>query len=164
MSALLLVLALLAPRAPLAPVSRPLAASFQARDLNGQRVRLDELRGKVVVLAFWSTWCAPCRAELPHLDALQRQYADAGLVVIAVATDGPDTAAQLGAVVKRSRWRMTVVHDADGAIAGRFDPRGDAPFVVVIDRQGRVAHTHAGYLPTDERELARVVVAALEGA
>lgn len=162
MIALVLALTLqAAPQAPVAPGVRGAAASFQARDLRGQRVRLDDLRGKVVVLAFWATWCAPCRQELTHLDALQRARGPEGLTVLAVATDGPETAAQVGALAQRNRFAMSVIHDADGALRARFNPRGDTPFVLLIDRQGRVAFTHAGYTPGDEVELARRVAAEL---
>lgn len=144
------------------PSERPAAAPFSVRDLNGQRVRLADLRGKVVVLAFWATWCVPCRQELPHLDALQRARAKDGLSLFAVSTDGPDTAAQVAALARRERWAMSVVHDVEGALTGRFNPRGENPFTVVIDRRGRVAWTHAGYNPGDERALAKLVATALD--
>lgn len=149
------------PPTPAPASARRAAASFQARDLRGQRLRLDDLRGKVVVLAFWATWCAPCRQELVHLDALQRSRGPEGLVVLAVATDGPETAAQIGALAQRSRWAMSVIHDADGALRARLNPRGDTPFVALIDRQGRMAFTHAGYTPGDEAELIRRVALEL---
>lgn len=144
------------------PAERATAAPFSVRDLNGQRIRLADLRGKVVVLAFWATWCTPCRQELPHLDALERARAKDGLTVLAVATDGPDTAAQVAALARRERWSMRVVHDVEGALTGRFNPRGENPFTVVIDRHGRVAWTHAGFTPGDERVLAKVVTTTLD--
>ena len=161
MSALLVALLMASSMVLSPPAERRDAGAFTARDLGGKRVRLADLSGKVVMLDFWATWCAPCRQELPHLDGLQRTRGQDGLVVIAVATDGPQTASNVDGVVRRSGWQMSVVHDADGSLVGRYNPRGDNPYVVVIDRRGRVAATHAGYAPGDERALAAVIDAAL---
>lgn len=160
-AAFLLALLAAAPT-PFPSTQRPQAPHFLARDLSGQRLHLEQWRGKVVVLAFWATWCAPCRQELPHLGALQRRRGADGLMVVAIATDGPPAAAQVGAVARRGAWGVPVVHDADGALAARFNPRGENPMVVVIDRAGRVAFTHQGYTPGDEAALAQVVTALLE--
>jgi peroxiredoxin len=139
------------------PAERAVAGGFTVRDLQGKRVRLAELRGKVVVLAFWATWCAPCLQELPHLEALQKKLGKDGLTVIAVATDGPDNS-----IARKSGWTMTTVHDAEGTVLARYNPRAENPFVVVIDRKGRIASTHAGYTPGDERALQELVDAVLD--
>ncbi|OGQ26715.1 MAG: hypothetical protein A2138_23275 [Deltaproteobacteria bacterium RBG_16_71_12] len=160
MSALLLAL-VVSTSSPEAAAPRPAAAGFTARDLQGRRVRLDELRGRVVVLAFWASWCAPCLGELQALDALQRRHAADGLTVIAVAGDGPDTATRVTALARQRGWRMRVVHDVERRLFARFDPSGETPWLVVIDRRGRVVSTHAGYAPGDERALAAQLAATL---
>lgn len=157
----LLLAALLASSRPDAAATRPLASSFTARDLQGQRVRLDELRGRVVVLAFWATWCAPCLQELRALDTLVRRHAGDGLTVIAVAGDGPETGSRVSALARERNWRLTVVHDTDRRLFARFNPTGDTPRLVLIDRHGRVASTHAGFAPGDERRLAVQIAATL---
>src|SRR5689334_22673171 len=61
------------------------APGFQLKDLAGHTVRLSDYRGKVVVINFWATWCAPCLAEMPELVKLQRDYKEKGIQIIGVA-------------------------------------------------------------------------------
>src|SRR5438445_9990081 len=67
------------------------APEFTLKDVNGNTVKLSDFRGKVVVLNFWATWCAPCKRELPDLVALSREMADRNVKFIGVSTDrGPN--------------------------------------------------------------------------
>jgi len=63
------------------------APPFLLKDLDGKERRLDDYRGRVIVVHFWATWCAPCQAELPTLRALWERYRNRGLVVVAIAAD-----------------------------------------------------------------------------
>ncbi len=78
-----------------AGVKGQLAPDFALQDLNGQTVRLSDLRGKAVLLNFWATWCPPCKVEIPWFIDLQKQYAAQGLEIIGVSMDdsGPDKVA-----------------------------------------------------------------------
>lgn len=67
-------------------VGRP-APSLVARSFSGENFDLSAARGKVVVLNFWASWCGPCRAEMPLLEALQREYRDRGVVVVGLSAD-----------------------------------------------------------------------------
>jgi thiol-disulfide isomerase/thioredoxin len=69
--------------APGAEVGRS-APDFTLTDMQGQQVTLSELKGKVVILNFWATWCPPCRQEMPSMEELYRTYKDQGLVILAV--------------------------------------------------------------------------------
>ena len=143
------------------PISRPQAADFTLKDLQGKRVKLSELRGQVVVVNFWATWCGPCLQELPFLEADYRARAKDGLVVLAVATDGPETAARIHGVVRQRHLTMPVLHDAAGTVAARHNPRGATPFTIFIDRAGRVAATHEGYSAGDEKKHRSLIDALL---
>jgi cytochrome c biogenesis protein CcmG/thiol:disulfide interchange protein DsbE len=130
---------------------RSSAPQFSLRDLSGKSVALSDYAGKVVVVSFWATWCAPCLQELPFLDKFYKEYEKKGLVVLAVATDGPETASKIRGVVKRKRFTMPVVHDANGSLVASLNPRATNPYTVFIDRRGRIASQHEGYTPGDEK-------------
>ena len=131
--------------------ARKATPSFSVRDLDGKRVDLKSLKGKVVIINFWATWCRPCMQELPHLDAMQKKYGKKGLVVLAVSTDGPETASKVRAVTKRKRFKMRVLHDKDGALIAKLNPRANNPYTVFVDKTGKTAYRHEGYAPGDEK-------------
>lgn len=131
---------------------RKQAPAFEARDLDGNRIKLADLKGKVVVIDFWATWCGPCMQELPFMDTYYKELKSKGLVVLAVATDGPETAAKISSVVKRKRFTMPVIHDAAGKIVALLNPRGNNPFTVFIDKKGRIVKSHEGYASGDEKK------------
>jgi peroxiredoxin len=138
------------------------AADFAARDVHGRTVRLsDYLGAQVVLLDFWATYCEPCLAEMPHLEALYEEARDRGFVVLAVAMDGPETVAEVPSFARRNGLTFPVVLDEDSHVASLYDPKKSAPFSVLIDRSGAVVRVREGYNPGDERLVADDVRAAL---
>lgn len=104
------------------------------RDLGGHIWRLADLRGKPVLLNFWASWCAPCRAEMPSLQAFQQAH-QGQLVVLAVNyKESPDAVANF---VQRQAWSLPIVADPEGAWARRWGI-GIFPSSVLIDARGRV--------------------------
>ena len=103
---------------------------------------LRELRGKVVLLDFWASWCAPCRASFPWMNDLQRQHANDGLVVIGVNVDMQPELAQ--AFLRDTPAVFRIANDASGDLATRFDLQA-MPTSFLIDRQGRIRHRHSGF-------------------
>lgn len=103
-------------------------------DLDGQHWRLDELRGKVVLINFWASWCEPCRAEMPSLQSLGQRHAQ-DMVVLAVNFKESDSA--MASFVQRSGLRLPVLPDAQGALARAWGVR-IFPSTVLIDARGRV--------------------------
>jgi thiol-disulfide isomerase/thioredoxin len=103
--------------------------------LNGRVWRLADLRGKAVLINFWASWCEPCRAEMPSLQALAQAHGPQQLVVLAVNFKEP--AATARRFVQRSELALPVLLDTDGAIARQWGAKV-FPTTVLIDAEGRV--------------------------
>jgi peroxiredoxin len=152
-------------QAPSDPAGHSPAPDFAAPDLRGATFRLSDHLGKeVVLLDFWSTFCEPCKAELPHLRAMYEREKARGLLIVGVAMDGPETSADVPAFVKRFGVDFPIVVDEDSRIASLYNPKKSMPLSVLIDRSGRVAVVREGYNPGDERLVADDVAAALGAA
>jgi peroxiredoxin len=137
------------------------AADFNLRGLDGSEVKLAELRGQVVVLDFWASWCGPCKKELPALDGLARKWADAKrpVVVLAVSIDKErGNAEKFLASAKVGSLKIAL--DPDGKVASAYDVP-TMPSSYVIDPHGLVKAVHAGFSSGDERAIADEVDAAL---
>lgn len=131
---------------------------YQAEDLlTGQPTNLADLRGSVVLLAGWTTWCAPCRAELPELNELHEAQQADGLVVVAVNLDpaGPSVREVLPLVGDMGLTMPTWI-DTDNSFALAFDATF-MPTNVLVDREGVVRHTWAGAIDPDDNEIADAI-------
>jgi peroxiredoxin len=121
-----------------APAVGDVAPDFRLTMVDGSHVQLSELRGQVVVLNFWATWCVPCRQELPMLDGYYRARRTAGLRVFAIATEGSLPVYQL-----RRLFAAMAIPSAR-AIRGPYRSLGGMPTNFVIDRAGRVRYAATG--------------------
>jgi peroxiredoxin len=137
------VLALLIAGAAFAGVQKgQRAPEFSLPSLSGSKVALSSLRGKVVVVDFWAHWCEPCKKELPQLDRLGKQYAQKGVVVLAVNIDEQRGDAER--MVKQLGVSMDVLLDPARSVAGTYDlPKMPTSFV--IDKKGLVRYVNAGF-------------------
>jgi len=117
------------------------APGFELNDLNGKPLSLAEAKGKVVLLNFWATWCGPCRAEIPDLVELQKQYADK-LEIIALATEEDDADLVRRFVLKSGiNYRVGMAPDE---VVQKYGGINALPTSFVIDTQGRVVQKHIG--------------------
>jgi len=108
---------------------------FTLPDLKGRMHALDELRGKVVVLNYWATWCPPCIEEMPSLEKLHEALASRGLAVVAVSVD--ERFSDIERFVDERNLTFTVLHD-DGMKVSRSYKTFKYPETYIIDRSGRL--------------------------
>jgi len=116
-------------------------------DLHGKMLNLDNLKGKVVVVDFWASWCAPCKEELPVLEKLYGQYKGKGLEIVGVNID--TDADNMKDFLKRQKLSFTVVPDAKRVVADRYKP-SKMPSSFILDKKGIVRFAHAGFKASDE--------------
>jgi len=109
------------------------------RDLDGRRVTVAALRGKVLLVDFWATWCEPCRQELPFLQKLHERYADQGLVVVGVSVD--ERVGNVRRYVQREGLGFTILHDREKQVAERFG-LDRMPTNYVVDRRGVIRYVN----------------------
>jgi thiol-disulfide isomerase/thioredoxin len=118
-----------------------LALTAVAAD-SGNPLDLERLRGKVVVVDFWASWCEPCRHSFPWLNEMQAKYADRGLVIIGVNVDRDGAEAER--FLRETPARFRIVYDPAGALATRYDVPG-MPSSYVIGRNGDIVARHIGF-------------------
>jgi cytochrome c-type biogenesis protein len=112
-----------------------LAPDFALTKLEGQPFRLSELRGRVVMLNFWATWCGPCRAEIPELNAMQKDLKDQGLTIIGVSWD--DTVEGVREFQQELPQDYTILMNGEG-VQSLFGGIPSLPTTYLIDREGRI--------------------------
>jgi cytochrome c biogenesis protein CcmG, thiol:disulfide interchange protein DsbE len=135
------------------------APELGVRDLAGNQVTIAGLRGRVVIVDFWASWCEPCADSMPVYQRLYSQYRERGLTVVGVSQDQRvDNARQFAS---RHRLSFPVLFDEGHAIANRYQPPR-MPTAYVIDRGGIVRHVHAGYRSADAGRLESEVRALLD--
>jgi cytochrome c biogenesis protein CcmG, thiol:disulfide interchange protein DsbE len=142
---------------PLPPGPGKEAPAFTAPDLDGSARSLADLRGSVVLVDFWATWCPPCVAAMPGLDRLNREYASRGFSVLGVNIE-PGDEAQVRSFLTQRNLRIQVVVDP-GDVVRRYGVFS-YPTSFLIGRDGVIRRVFRG--PADEATLRAAIVSALE--
>jgi thiol-disulfide isomerase/thioredoxin len=125
-------------------------AELRLKSIDGQHVRLSDYRGKVVVLNFWATWCAPCAAELPMLVQAEKYYNSKGVVFIAASVDDRKTKKSVPNFVKKYNvsfpvWLNATTHDLLSLRMGVA-----VPSTAFLDREGRIAARVEGQMREED--------------
>jgi thiol-disulfide isomerase/thioredoxin len=128
------------------------APSLTLSPLHGNKaMRLDDLRGKVVLLDLWASWCAPCREELPMLDDMASRLRAKGVEIVGVSVDeSRDDAEQF--LKSRSSWSIKLAHDPEGKIPNKLQPP-KMPSSYIIDRKGIIRQVNAGFERDDAKKI-----------
>jgi thiol-disulfide isomerase/thioredoxin len=117
----------------------------------GEEIRLSDLRGKVVLLDLWASWCPPCKEEMPVLDDMAARLREKGIEIIAVSID-EDRANAEQFLRRRARWALKLAHDPAGTVPERLQPP-TMPTSYVIDAQGVLRHVIAGFRAGDAKRI-----------
>jgi cytochrome c biogenesis protein CcmG/thiol:disulfide interchange protein DsbE len=135
-------------------------AELNLKDISGQRVRLRDYRGKVVVLNFWATWCGPCKVEMPWFMQFEKQYRDQGFSVLGVSMDDDGwKSVRPYITAQKINYRVVVGDEPLTKLYGGVEA---LPTTFLIDREGRIAYTHTGLVGKDDYE--KEIVELLGGA
>jgi thiol-disulfide isomerase/thioredoxin len=132
--------------APAAPAVVSGLLGMALPDADGKEQRLDQWRGKVIVVNFWATWCAPCREEMPEFVRAQTEFGPKGLQFVGIAVDQADKVRQFATEIGLNYPSLIGGFGAMELSKALGNSVMALPFSVVIDRQGNVVHTQLGIL------------------
>lgn len=130
------------------------APEWSLEDFDGKEHALAELRGRVILLDFWATWCGPCRAAMPTMQALHEEFFDKGLTVVGISLYEQEDADPKGTFEKLGLTYLGLHH---GEAAGEAYGVSGIPHLVLIDRAGRVAFQQVGFDPAEKEELRSLI-------
>ena len=140
------------------------APDFTAKDLDGKTVALTELlKTGPVLVDFWTTWCGPCKHEIPELEKLHAKYSKQGFKVVLLSQDDPKTLQGVKPLVKQMKLSMVVLVDPKRDVGNAYKVR-NYPTSFLIAQDGTIAHFAQGYMKGDEKALETKVVGLLGGA
>jgi len=135
------------------------APDFTLSDTRGQKFRLHDLRGKVVILDFWASWCGPCRVSMPALQSLYQESSDKGLIVLGL--DVGEEALEMNQFAKEESIRFPLLVGSEPEVSAEYFV-DVYPTTFVIDRQGRIAYRSTGTYPGSDDEIRTAALKALQ--
>jgi len=127
--------------------SKTLASDFTLKSQSGENVRLEEMRGDVILINFWASWCGPCRKEMPYLDDLQKDFSNLGFTVLGInVEENSDSAKDF---IDELKVSFPVLFDNKQLVSQLYKV-DSMPMTVMIDRNGFSRLIHRGYVDGDE--------------
>ena len=132
------------------PVAAAALNGLALPDAEGKEQRIDQWRGKVVIVNFWATWCAPCREEMPEFIKSQNELGSKGLQIVGIAVDQPDKVRQFATEIGLNYPALVGGFGAMELSRTLGNNVMALPFTVILDRKGAIAHTQLGVLKPDK--------------
>ena len=127
------------------------APDFLLEEISGAKISLNHLKGKVIIIDFWATWCPPCLMSIPELVGLQEKYRQNGLSVVGISVDHPGqvTDEDLAAFMEKSKINYPVARATAQVLQDYFadDNNMAIPTMFLVDRQGMIAEKKVGFAP-----------------
>ena len=129
--------------------------------LSSNRGKLDSasLKGKLVYVDFWASWCVPCKQSFPWMNEMQAKYAERGLYVLAINVDARTADAEK--FLQQVPAKFQVAFDAEGVTPKQFAVKA-MPSSYLVDGEGRIVYTHSGFRESDKNSIEAAIVAALD--
>lgn len=125
------------------------APAFQLHSSASTDLSLSDLKGQVVLINFWASWCGPCRQEMPVLEQLYKRYKAAGFTLLGVNVEPKSGDAE--GFLKATPVSFPILFDPDSKVSKLYEVSG-MPSTVILDRTGKVRYIHHGYKPGEESE------------
>jgi len=122
------------------------APNFTLKSNNGKNIKLSELRGQVVLLNFWASWCGPCRQEMPELNKLYSKYQKLGFTILGVNVEEDATAALK--IVEDDKIGFPILFDSENKVSKLYEIVA-MPTTVLVARDGSMRYIHRAYKPGD---------------
>ncbi len=140
-----------------AAISAQSITNLRLKTVDNKRFEIKEHLNKgPVVIAFWATWCKPCRKELPALKEIFEKYKGNGLSILAISIDSPRSLSKVKNYVKKSKLPFEFLVDPNGEQSTKLQVK-DIPYTLLADNSGKIVYTHRGYREGDEKELAEKI-------
>jgi len=133
----------------------PFRVDFQLPDVQGHLVRQSDLRGQVVLINIWATWCYPCRLEMPSMNALYKDYHAKGLAIVAIATD-TEGKSVVAPFIQAYGLTFPVVLDPQNLVGAQLQVPG-IPMSYLLDKRGRIVGFEVGARDWNTRKIRRLL-------
>ena len=138
------------------------APDFTLRDTKGKKVSLADYKGRVVLINFWATWCAPCIYEIPHLEKIYKEMKGEGVVVLGINLDEPRNISGIKPLAKKLGITYPVLLDSNRSVTSLYNPDIVLPFNVIINPKGEIYAYFEGYYPGMENEVKKAIEEAID--
>jgi len=138
------------------------APSFSLRSTKGKLISLEDYKGKVVLLNFWASWCAPCITELPHMQKIYESLKSENFIVLGINIDEARHASGIKPLAKKLNLEFPILFNNTGSVLSLYNPSMTIPYSVIIDKNGNIYAYFIGYHHGLENEIKKAVEEAID--